>query len=295
VEGRRVTPVRLALIVRFTLIGALAIGGFVQLSASPAVPVQEPPAAASSPPTKSAFKGTANCQQCHDDAAAKRPDDYFVGKQFAEFARLDPHANATAALDSPLGKRMEKILQTASADRGTWKSVRADKRCLACHGPFIGKYANGAELPPAGVTCEHCHGPASLWISVHGFPEPAAPGVTVWQEMTDEAKKTLGFNPLYDGAVKAKQCYSCHVGQSSANPDEHRVVTHDMYAAGHPPLPPVELATFSERALHHHWLDRSDPRIQKLPRVKKAGPDYESRREIELLTLGSLAAQSNWA
>ena len=41
---------------------------------------------------------------------------------------------------------------------------------------------------------------------------------------------------------------SCHIG----NPDEQKVVTHAMYAAGHPPLPGFETATFSD-AEPRHW------------------------------------------
>ena len=47
---------------------------------------------------------------------------------------------------------------------------------------------------------------------------------------------------------QAQLCFECHVG----NMDKGMFVTHDMYAAGHPPLPAVELRTFIEE-MPRHW------------------------------------------
>ena len=53
---------------------------------------------------------------------------------------------------------------------------------------------------------------------------------------------------LWDPVKRATKCASCHIG----NPGEQKVVTHAMYAAGHPPLPGLETATFSD-AMPRHW------------------------------------------
>src|SRR5262249_42928535 len=54
-------------------------------------------------------------------------------------------------------------------------------------------------------------------------------------------------------------CTSCHVG----SPSEGKVVTHAMFAAGHPPLPSFEVATFS-RNQPPHWREARDvPYFQK--------------------------------
>jgi len=54
---------------------------------------------------------------------------------------------------------------------------------------------------------------------------------------------------LRDSVRKARLCASCHVG----NLDEGKFVRHEWYAAGHPPLPSFELATFSVQ-MPSHWL-----------------------------------------
>ncbi len=46
---------------------------------------------------------------------------------------------------------------------------------------------------------------------------------------------------------------SCHVG----NATQGKVVTHPMFAAGHPPLPPIEVASFSKNE-PQHWRDPRD-------------------------------------
>jgi hypothetical protein len=65
---------------------------------------------------------------------------------------------------------------------------------------------------------------------------------------------------LWNPAKRAKLCASCHIG----NTEEGKFVTHAMYAAGHPTLPSLELATFSEE-MPRHWqyLREKKPAVQK--------------------------------
>jgi hypothetical protein len=58
---------------------------------------------------------------------------------------------------------------------------------------------------------------------------------------------------LWHPEKRAALCASCHVGNAA----EGKVVTHAMYAAGHPPLPPFEAATFSD-AMPKHWSYLAD-------------------------------------
>ena len=58
----------------------------------------------------------------------------------------------------------------------------------------------------------------------------------------EEKEQKFGMTDLWDPAKRTHMCASCHVGNSA----EGKVVTHAMYAAGHPPLPSFEVATFSE-------------------------------------------------
>jgi hypothetical protein len=58
---------------------------------------------------------------------------------------------------------------------------------------------------------------------------------------------------------KTRICLSCHLG----NVAQGKIITHEMYAAGHPPLPAFELATFTAQE-PEHWrrLGEKDPAIR---------------------------------
>ena len=53
---------------------------------------------------------------------------------------------------------------------------------------------------------------------------------------------------MRDPVRRAEQCFACHVG----NLDQGKVVTHAMFAAGHPPLPGIEIEHFV-REMPPHW------------------------------------------
>ena len=78
---------------------------------------------------------------------------------------------------------------------------------------------------------------------------------------------------LRDPVVRGDVCSSCHIGSAA----EGKVVTHAMYAAGHPPLPNFELATFS-RNLPQHWRDRRDVPFLADPPAEMAGTKVDKRR-----------------
>jgi hypothetical protein len=91
-----------------------------------------------------------------------------------------------------------------------------------------------------GVSCQACHGPGERWLAIH-FSES-------WRRVTPEAKAALGCADCRAPVVKAQMCASCHVG----NLAEGKFVRHEWYAAGHPPLPSFELASF-EAQMPRHW------------------------------------------
>ena len=66
---------------------------------------------------------------------------------------------------------------------------------------------------------------------------------------------------LWDSDKRTEVCSSCHIGD--AVPEKHRFVTHDMYAAGHPPLPPFETAAFCNM-FPRHWqlMNEKTPEMQ---------------------------------
>jgi hypothetical protein len=106
-----------------------------------------------------------------------------------------------------------------------------------------------------------------------------------WRKLSRSTKEQVhGMTDLWDPLKRAQLCLSCHVGNAA----EGKVITHDMYAAGHPPLPSFELATFSEE-MPRHWqlLREKSDSVQKLLKVT---PD-DARFELTqlLLVSGALA------
>jgi hypothetical protein len=100
------------------------------------------------------------------------------------------------------------------------------------------------------VNCEACHGAARDWDGPHRIRE-------TWRKTSANDKKKLGMEDMSAPEAQAEQCFSCHVGQRSEQPFLNRIVTHEMYAAGHPPLPSIEVASFSKQ-LPKHWRYREE-------------------------------------
>ena len=117
--------------------------------------------------------------------------------------------------------------------------------CLGCHSASTAETSkrNGDTKFDAseGVSCENCHGPLEGWFGDH-----TRVSFRDW-DATKRAEK--GMIDVRVPEIQATQCLSCHIGSAS----EGKVVTHEMYAAGHPPLPSIEVATFTEY-IPRHWM-----------------------------------------
>jgi hypothetical protein len=87
---------------------------------------------------------------------------------------------------------------------------------------------------------------------------------------------------LWDPGKRSKKCLSCHIGNS----EEGKVVTHEMYAAGHPPLPSVEMSAFSE-FMPKHWQY-----LHEKPAAVLKELDYKPGRieQVELVMVGAAAS-----
>jgi hypothetical protein len=162
----------------------------------------------------------------------------------------DKHARAYQKLSEPRARQIAEILQT---------DVVKDKRCLNCHAVPMGLIAEKKLVPVTeGVGCEACHGPASAWGPKHG----ADPD---WIRRELEYKSSLGMWNVRDPVTHAAICLSCHLGSVK----EGRVVTHEMYAAGHPPLPGFEVVTWSrEMPLHWRYAKQKDPKFREISKVQ---------------------------
>jgi hypothetical protein len=144
-------------------------------------------------------------------------------------------------------------------------------RCLACHS---GLPLYEMEVDPdhtglvkaslvedvrlnSGVSCEGCHGPSGVELQADGMQGWLTAHIQKDWRYLDPQKKaeTFGYYDVRSAVSKTRMCLSCHLG----NAREGRVVTHEMYAAGHPPLPGFELATFMDQEPQHWRTFREKP------------------------------------
>jgi hypothetical protein len=170
------------------------------------------------------------------------------------WSHADKHSQAGIVLssDNPLTARMEGLLEIKAA---------RDLRCLACH-----TSAPTWEAPAApdetwarpylmtGVDCEGCHGPAGDVVTDDGRIEFQGWHIqhidaARWRYLDPAIKRDVhGYVDIRSPKTQARVCLSCHLGERRLN----RVVTHEMYAAGHPPLGGFALDTYREQ-MPRHW------------------------------------------
>jgi len=123
------------------------------------------------------------------------------------------------------------------------------QQCLNCHGgshqdasAFDRLNLDTSGTAQIGIDCLYCHqeGSSNEWIAQHNDPK--------WRTRPPAEKTGLGMRDLVNVPNQARLCFDCHIG----NRKRGLFVTHEMYAAGHPPLPPIELQTFCEQ-MPQHW------------------------------------------
>jgi len=232
------------------------------------------------------FYGPDSCAGCHSPPA-KFSTDFVQLNEYETWFQKDKHSLAYKILEDDRAQRMGKILHMAPT-----KSAA----CLNCHAMNFPEDRQGDQFSiKNGVTCDGCHGPAQHWFGEHTQKS--------WRLKPGPEKEEMGMVDVRDPLKRARLCLSCHLG----NVAEGKVVTHEMYAAGHPPLPGVDVATFS-RILPQHWRDLKDipflnkPKLEKLP---KGIPDDQALKaklnelyhlesaafeQTKMETIGGLAA-----
>jgi hypothetical protein len=211
------------------------------------------PAAAGQPNAqREEYLGASYCSACH--TRPQRPaftDDYVLLTEYEKWKSEDKHSRAFEILKEPRAVQMGKILNIADVTR--------DAQCLNCHAANVPVElrAKDSFKIEDGVSCDACHGPSSRWMVPHSQKQ--------WRREPMEAKEKLGMIDVRDPVKRARMCFSCHVGDAPEAKEAGKVVTHAMYAAGHPPLPGIEVATFSHQ-MPRHWryIKQKDEAIQKL-------------------------------
>jgi hypothetical protein len=221
-------------------------------------------AAPEADPKKREFLGAKQCKTCHASRPADHLDslDFVLLTEYTTWRALDKHAQAYAVLAGPRGRHMGKLL-------GNDEKFVLEKQagCLGCHA------MNYADLPRGpdfriedGVNCEGCHGPSKGWQTEHYGNK------LDWRKKSGpEKERDFGLKDLRDPVRRAEVCTSCHVGSAA----EGKVITHAMYAAGHPTLPPFELETFSKN-LPQHWRDAKDVPFFKYLKAVRDGADPDT-------------------
>ena len=177
-------------------------------------------------------------QSCHDQENTRRLSPARSRRlicqmtEFPIYDTQDKHKLAYSALTGDRGKEMSRLLGY---------DVKTKDQCLNCHSTADrDKGTQFYSREDEGVTCVACHGTVAEWVEIH-----QRTGDGPWQKLDRKTKEELyGMNDLWDPVRRAETCASCHIG----NYAQGKVVTHAMYAAGHPPLPSFEAATFSERS-----------------------------------------------
>lgn len=218
-----------------------------------------PPAAADDPWKDIRYLGADTCKRCHSTPTTDKPD-FVLLTEYTTWKTEDRHAIAYAVLEGKRGRRMGELLA------GDPKFVlKPEAGCLACHSMHFPGRTGEKFSPKDGVSCDGCHGPSEKWLTPHFALK------NDWRKKTPADKFKLGMRDLRNPQVRAQLCSSCHIG----NAEEGKVVTHVMYAAGHPPLNGFEVATFS-RNEPQHWYDLKD-----VPLFKKEPAKYKDLYHLE--------------
>lgn len=214
----------------------------------PAVVAQEKKPAPVRAPLTPVYFGTTTCggAGCHGEAGPRLDGKEPRNCRYHELTAWemhDKHADAYRVLQRGRGAEMLKALKIDLADK------EQAKACVSCHGMVPADGVKTVRFDVAeGVSCGACHGNYEEWVEKHVSPL----GKQEFRALPPQVKEgRYGLTDLGDPLRRARLCASCHVGSAA----EGKVVTHKMYAAGHPPLPGFEAASFCDM-MPPHWPAR---------------------------------------
>jgi Cytochrome c554 and c-prime len=227
------------------------------------------------------YFGSETCSGCHKPDPAKparfKNSKFFIKlDESVTWEQDDKHSDAYDNLTTERGRRMGELLHVE-------KVTNKEAGCLGCHSASVQELSNRINQASTfnvneGVSCENCHGPYSGWSDEHLEPSFRTLPAAKWADM--------GFTEMRTAEGKAKKCLSCHIG----NVAEGKVVTHEMYAAGHPPLPSIEVATFAN-AMPRHWLLNAERHPVEAAEIKKSlGYEEGQLEQTKLAIVGAAVA-----
>jgi hypothetical protein len=238
------------------------------------------------------------CKGCHDQDQTHNYAQSLLEKMVCRMTEwkyydgMDMHQIAFRSLQTARSREMVK--QLGYLDR---KATDVEA-CLACHAV---RAAGSKQFDPQavveGVTCVACHGAYADWVRIHpesillvgrGSGNGGKPRRIDWTDLSrTEKEQQFGMTDLWDPVRRAETCAACHVGKV----EQGKIVTHAMYAAGHPPLPGFELATFGD-AQPRHWQNV----LEKTPERQRRFKPFDSHNleQTQLVVDGALVVLREW-
>ena len=228
--------------------------------------------ASSAPAGEHTYLGVVACARCH---RAPTPEDKEANTgvaltEYTTWSTQDKHKDAYEVLLKPRAQRMQQLLGY---------DVTKDGRCLSCHAvDCSSSKCDTSFVASRGVSCEACHGPSSDWVDPHWKPG--------WRGLTAAQKESRGMRDVWNPKEQAKLCCSCHVGDAA----QGKFVSHKMYAAGHPPLPSIELAAFMAQ-MPPHWIPLEDKPQEVRATYKNRLPTAPQSKMVVLG--GAVALEAN--
>lgn len=218
------------------------------------------PAQSPERPAARSYTGPGSCAaaSCHGSVRAVTTS-RIPQTEYTTWITQDRHAKATEVLDSPVSRRMARLLNIERAG--------SSPRCLGCHAIAAPAAQLAKSFVSEGVSCEACHGPASAWLGPH-----------TTKGWTHAQSVNAGMTDTKNLVMRTENCASCHIGTAD------KVVDHEMIAAGHPDLV-FDLEAFSA-AMPRHWPASSPEDPWRSVRAWSVGQIVQLREGIDRLSHG---------
>ncbi len=206
---------------------------------------QDRAARASNPADTNRYLGSGGCVQCHQGLSRALNSDRFLPLTEPEVWLTDPHSKAFEFIDWSKATETTTLTTSQQLSREICRKlgiadIHKAQECLSCHAGWVADLDQPPPIYELGVACESCHGPSADWDGQHRNRQ--------WRQQSVAYKADLGMVDVRNPVKRAEQCFSCHIG----NVAQGKLLTHEMYAAGHPPLPSIEIESFA-RQMPRHW------------------------------------------